>query len=109
MRGSGLRIFLGFAILLIIAAAIFPFVLMRGMTLVTPYKTQTILYRIIEDPGVIIEFQMKDVGGRGYLKRVVQIEPGFFWDRATGVDLEAVDQSKWRRVDEDVNEHGLKW
>ena len=57
-----MRIFLGFAILLIIAAAIFPFVLMRGMTLVTPYKTQTILYRSIEDPGVTIEFQMKDVG-----------------------------------------------
>jgi hypothetical protein len=35
---------------------------MRGMTLVTPYKTQTILYRSIEDPGVTIEFQMKDVG-----------------------------------------------
>jgi hypothetical protein len=109
MRRDSLKVFLGFAIFLIIAAAIFPFVLMRGINLVTPYKTQTILYRSIEDPDVTIEFQMKDVGGRGYLKRVVKIEPGFFWDRATGVDLEAVDQSKWRRVDEDVNEHGLKW
>ena len=109
MRGSGLRIFLGFAILLIITAAIFPFVLMRGMTLVTPYKTQTILYRSIEDPGVTIEFQMKDVGGRGYLKRTVQVEPGFFGDRITDVDLEAIDESIWRHVDEDINEHGLKW
>lgn len=109
MRRDSLRIFLGFAVFLIIAAAIFPFVLMRGMTLVTPYKTQTILYRSIEDPGVTIEFQMKDVGGRGYLKRTVQVEPAFFWDRITDVDLEAIDRSKWRRVDEDVNEHGLKW
>lgn len=107
-----MRVLLSFVsglLLLVFAAALFPFVLMRGVTLVTPYKTQTILYRNIEDPDLTIEFQMKDVGGRGYLKRVVQVDPGFFWDRATGVDLEAVDQSKWRRVDEDVNEHGLKW
>ena len=107
-----MRVLLGFVsglLILVIAAALFPFVLMRGMALVTPYKTQTILYRGIEDPGVTIEFQMKDVGGRGYLKRTVQVEPAFFWDRITDVDLEAIDRSKWRRVDEDVNEHGLKW
>jgi hypothetical protein len=106
------RVLLGLVgglLLLVIVAAIFPFALMRGMTLVTPYKTQTILYRSIEDPDVTIEFQMKDVGGRGYLKRTVQVEPGFFWDRITNVELKAVDRSKWRQVDEDVNEHGLKW
>lgn len=107
-----MRVLLGFLsglFILVIAAAFFPFVLMRGLTLVTPYQTQTILYRSIADPDVTIEFQMKDVGGRGYLKRTVQVEPGLFWDRITNVDLKAIDQIKWRQVDEDINEHGLKW
>ena len=112
MRGASLRILLGFVsglLVLVIAADLVPFILMRGITLVTPYKTQTILFRSIEDPDVTIEFQMKDVGGRGYLKRTVQVETGFFWDSITAVDLEAIDRGKWRQVDEDINEHGLKW
>lgn len=81
---------------------------LRLFELVTPYKTQTILYRHVDNPDVVIELQMKDIGARGYLRRTVRVAPGLLWDSVEEVDLQSIDSNEWRRVDEYVNEHGLK-
>lgn len=95
-------------VVLIVLVSIDPFLLLRGMDMATPYKTQSIQYRKIDDPNVRVEFQMKDVGGRGYLKRTVLVEPGLLWDSVYEIELEAIDLGEWHKVDEYVNEHELK-
>jgi hypothetical protein len=97
-------------IFLILLVVIFlnPYLLIQGVALVTPYKTQSIVYRNIDDPEVTIEFQMKDIGARGYLKRTVRVEPGVLWDSVSKVDIGSIDEKEWQKVNEYVNEHGLK-
>ncbi len=74
----------------------------------TGYKTQTVYYRLRENPEITIEFQMQDIGARGYHKRMVKVEPGILWDTVSPVDINTLDKTRWRKVDEYVNELGLK-
>jgi hypothetical protein len=75
----------------------------------TGFKTQTVLYRMKSNPERRIEFQMEDVGALGYNRRTVEITPCFyFFSSWREVDENAVDTTKWRYVNEAVNEIGLK-
>lgn len=51
---------------------------------------------------------MQDIGARGYHKRMVKVEPGILWDTVSPVDINTLDKTRWRKVDEYVNELGLK-
>ena len=74
------------------------------------WKTQTILYTNRENNGRTIEYQMQ--GNRfafGYRKRIInrlKIVP--FIDWTTAIDTLGLDAAKWSRVDQNVNELGLK-
>jgi len=74
------------------------------------WKTQTILYTNTENNSRTIEYQMQ--GNRfafGYRKRIInrlKIVP--FIDWTTTIDTLGLDTAKWSRVDQNVNELGLK-
>lgn len=73
------------------------------------YKTQTVVYKKIASSTVTIEYQMEDIGALGYNRRVVritQVTPLLRFIAVT--DTNEIDLSKWRKVEEFVNELGLK-
>ena len=71
------------------------------------WKTQTILFEHKENQASI-EFQMKGIGARGYLRRTVEVTRYFYFiSLPTAVDVEQLDAS-WKPVNIHVNELGLK-
>lgn len=72
------------------------------------YKTQTILFRNAQDPSITIEFQMKDVGARGYKRRTVKVEPFLIWDTIQEIDISSINRKDWIEVNENINELGLR-
>lgn len=73
------------------------------------YKTQEILYREIKNPSNRIECVWSDVGAFGYnrtIHKVIQITPLFEW--RTNTDTTNLDLTKWKEVNEYINELGLK-
>ncbi len=71
------------------------------------WKTQTILFE--KNSGKQrVEFQMKDIGARGYLRRTVKlIDYLYFFSLVEEVNKDSVDTS-WRPVNKEVNKMGLK-
>ena len=69
------------------------------------WKTQTVLYRNINDTGNTIELQLRgDRFAFGYKKRLVEIyrlSPGMVW--VADADTLALDSQKWNRVGEKLN------
>ncbi|HEX8269869.1 MAG TPA: hypothetical protein VF581_08245 [Flavobacterium sp.] len=69
------------------------------------WKTQTVLYRSIEDSDKTIDIQLRgDRFAFGYRKRVVEIQklvPGMLW--TTDIDTLTLSTQEWRRVNEQVN------
>jgi len=74
------------------------------------WMTQTILYRNRQNDRKTIEFQMRgDRFSFGYKKRIVgrmKIIPWIDW--TTDIDTTAIDTLQWKRVNEQINELGLK-
>lgn len=81
---------------------------LRILFSLSPWKTQEIVYRHRMDRSCRIEYQMQDVGAFGYNRRVVKVESFLFIDFAEEVDTTQLSKSDWQRVDEYVNELGLK-
>jgi hypothetical protein len=74
------------------------------------WNTQTIVYQNIDSKNKKIEFQMRDIGARGYNKRHVKVTyltPWFML--TTEVDPEQDFGKSWKKVDKDVNELGIVW
>jgi hypothetical protein len=73
------------------------------------WKTQTVIYRNIENPNKTIEFRMRgDRFAFGYKKQIVQREKVLpFIDLIYDVDTSKVDPSKWKKTNEIINEIGL--
>lgn len=78
------------------------------VTLFTSPKTQSIDYRSKLNPDHRIEFQMRPTG-LGYQRRYVVVKPVLpFLNWVTRIKRGTVDESKWIKVDEYVNELNLK-
>ena len=74
------------------------------------WRTQTILYQNRHLSFKTVEFQMQDVGALGYNKRTVEVfylTPLFMITSKTPNDIKK--RVEWVKVDEDVNELGLKF
>ncbi|CAM4098591.1 hypothetical protein FLAN108750_10215 [Flavobacterium antarcticum] len=78
-------------------------------TWVGDWKTQTVLYQNIADKNKTVNVQMRaDKFSFGYKKRVIaiyNIAPFMQW--TTDIDTTTIDQSKWERVNLDLNEMNL--
>lgn len=74
------------------------------------WKTQTILYRNIENKNKTINFQLRaDKFSFGYKKRVTCIDKlAPFMEWTTDVDTMLIDKSKWEKLNIRVNEMKLK-
>lgn len=94
--------------IILIFALIYPFQFLSLINALSPYRTQTVIYRHIDNPDIRIEFQMKDIGALGYQKRIVLIKPGFLLDEVESIDETLLDKSSWRKVNENINELELK-
>lgn len=73
------------------------------------WKTQSIEYQNLQLVNRTIEFQLQDIGARGYHRRFVdriKILPFLEWTKE--VEIDSVDASSWLKVDIYVNEMGLK-
>ncbi len=71
------------------------------------WKTQTILFER-SSGRENIEFQMKDIGARGYQRRTVSVTRYLFaFSLIHQVDTDRLDSS-WSRINKSVNELGLK-
>ena len=70
------------------------------------WKTQTVLYRNIEDKNKTVNFQMRaDRFAFGYKKRLIQIyRLAPFMEWTTDVDTFHIDKSKWEKLDLELNE-----
>lgn len=97
-----------------IAGVILPVIILALVEFVTwggnHYKTQTILYRQNGHPNNRIENQWSDVGAFGYNRRtvkIIQVTPLLQWTTEFADETE-ITQGSWTRVDEYVNELGLK-
>jgi hypothetical protein len=75
-----------------------------------PFRTQTILFRDMAAPEHRVEFQMQDVGALGYNRQVVEIRPFmFFFETSVPFDSTLNSNTKWVRVNEEVNELGIRY
>ncbi|MES2140331.1 MAG: hypothetical protein V4511_11550 [Bacteroidota bacterium] len=73
------------------------------------WKTQTIIYQNLHLSNRTIEFQMQDIGALGYNKRTIErlrIIP--FLDWTEEIDTNKIDTLTWKKVDNEINELGLK-
>lgn len=73
------------------------------------FKTQDILFRSKKFSNITVEFQMEDIGAFGYNRRtvrVIQLTPMLKW--TTFIEIDKIDLNEWMKVDEYVNELGLK-
>jgi hypothetical protein len=73
------------------------------------WKTQTILYRNIENESKTINFQLRgDRFAFGYKKRIIEIHKlAPFMEWTTDVDTLTIDKKKWERVDLKLNQMKL--
>ena len=74
------------------------------------WKTQTVLYQNKHLTFNKVEFQMQDIGARGYNKRTVQViylTPYFILTHKVPNDIE--NKIEWLKIDKEVNELGLKY
>ncbi|MDX6182041.1 hypothetical protein SGQ44_14155 [Flavobacterium sp. Fl-77] len=74
------------------------------------WKTQTVLYRNIDNKNKTINFQLRaDRFAFGYKKRIVGIyHLAPFMEWTTDVDTLYLDQSKWEKVNLQLNKMKLK-
>lgn len=98
---------IGFVVLI----SIFLFFVIHPETLfaLSAWKTQEVIFRNKEDQNHRIEFQMQDRGAVGINRRIVEVKTHFFIDFANKIDTSKIDKSNWQKVDEYVNELGLKF
>lgn len=70
------------------------------------WKTQTVLYKYIQDTDKTINYQLRaDRFSFGYKKRVVQIyDLAPFMEWTTDIDTLYIDKSKWEKLDLQLNE-----
>lgn len=75
------------------------------------WKTQTVELINEKMTNHKVEFQMKDLGAFGYAKRtseVVYLSSYFYFVWAEKYDNRNFSENKWKRVNQDINEMGLK-
>jgi len=101
-----------------IIGSLFPTIILTLILVVGPMKilsstdawrTQTILYQNGHLSFKTIEFQMQDIGALGYNRRTVEViylTPLFMLISEVPNDIDK--RVEWVKVDEDVNELGLK-
>lgn len=100
-----------FTLLLSIAGILLTIIInpIRILMLQKSWKTQTILYENGHLSNKKIEFQMQDIGGRGYKKRTVEV---FYLTNlfmiTNEVDENFGKHSEWIKVDKEINELKLK-
>lgn len=75
-----------------------------------PFRTQTILFRDKADTDHRVEYQMQDVGALGFNKQIVEVRPFLFvFETSIPFDSTAHSSTDWIRVDEEVNELGIRY
>ena len=90
------------------------FIVVKGPTLILfstgAWQTQTILYQIEDLKFNMVELQMQDNGAMGYHKRTVEV---VYLTNLFIIVKEVPDnidkRAEWIRVNEDINELGLKF
>ena len=83
---------------------------MKILSSSSAWQTQKILYRNSHWSSKTIEFQMQDVGARGYNKRIVQVLYLTSFFMITNKVPNDIDKRvEWIRIDKDVNELKLKF
>lgn len=84
--------------------------LSRMTMLASSWKTQEVIYQNSYCPANKVEFQMKDMGALGYKRRRVEV---MYWSRffitCTLVDEDIEQKDYWIKVEQVVNELGLKF
>lgn len=73
------------------------------------WKTQTVIYKYKNSKNKTIEYQMQNIGARGYNKRTVKVQ--YFLLKTfmiTDADYRSDDDADWIKVNVDKNELGLK-
>lgn len=103
-------------ILISILLALFLFIIINGFThfifATSTWKTQTILYEHPHFSNKAVEFQMRDVGGLGYRKRIVEVlylTNWFMIANEVKSETEFEGKIEWKKVNKDVNELELKY
>lgn len=97
-------------------AAVFS-LLRYGLVWGGDWKTQTIIYQNRHSANRVIEYQMQNPGPGSYNQRTVdkiRLLPGINWLREFNTNSDAVlksaiDTTKWKKVDIEKNELGLKY
>ncbi len=95
--------------LILLPLTIFTIIITDFFSWGSGYKTQDIIYRQKGNTDNRIEYQMEDIGALGYNRRtvkIIQLTPLLQW--ITTTDTDDIDTNVWTKVDEYVNELGLK-
>lgn len=102
-----------------IIGTVYPTILLGLILVVNPltiifssgaWRTQEILYQSGHLSFKTVEFQMQDIGARGYNKRTVEViylTPLFILTSEVPADIDK--RVEWIRVDKDINELELKF
>jgi hypothetical protein len=93
-------------IFIVLIAAIHPTTILLSSSV---WRTQTILYQNKDLSFKTIEFQMQDIGARGYNKRLVEVihvTPLFMLTSDAPNNI--ANQPQWMKVDKNMNELELK-
>lgn len=73
------------------------------------WKTQTIIYRHLNDSTRTIEFQISDQGTFGYSERTIEVKKYFFFiEYVKELDIDSFNSTNWEKVNLEINEAGLK-
>ncbi|UZR98167.1 hypothetical protein [Chondrinema litorale] len=100
---------LGIGLVVLISIFLFFVIYPEILFDLSAWKTQEVIFRHNNDQNHRIEFQMQDRGAVGINRRIVEVQTYFFIDFANKIDTSKIDKSNWQKVDEYVNELGLKF
>ena len=95
--------------ILILIVGILCFGLYR-VTYLSFWGTQSIEYINIEDENKSIEFQMRDLGGLGFKRRIIEkrkILPKISWVKE--IDTTNMNKTNWKKVKIELNEINMKF
>lgn len=80
------------------------------VTYLSFWGTQSIEYINIADENKTIEFQMRDLGGLGFKRRIIEkrkILPKINWVKE--IDTTKMNKTAWKRVEIELNEMNIKF
>ncbi|PXY47099.1 hypothetical protein DMB68_08120 [Flavobacterium hydrophilum] len=81
-----------------------------SVTYLSFWRTQSIEYINIADENKTIEFQMRDLGGLGFKRRIIEkrkILPKINWVKE--IDTTKMNKTAWKKVEIELNEMNMKF